>query len=93
MEEINNFFYSNIKPRKNWGVKEPVQWKIGSWYGCVIDPTTSEIVHECFDFTRTMTLNNCINWCITNNKLAEEIENAKSAEMGSTLAPSSASNI
>lgn len=89
----NEFVYNNIRPKKNWGIKEPVLWKIGSWYGCVIDPSNNEVVYELFDFTKSMALQSCINWCRTNNKLAEEIENAKSNEMGSTLAPSSTNNV
>jgi hypothetical protein len=84
---------TNIKPKKKWAVKEPTQMKFGSWYSCVMDPDTKELVHEVFDFTKQMAFNSCVEWCRMNNKLAEEIENAKSTEMGSTLAPSSTNNV
>lgn len=77
--------------KKQWTIKEPVPTKMGSWYGFVIDPTNSQVVYELFDISKQMCLNTCINWCITMNNIleSEELENAKSNEMGSTLVENS----
>ena len=91
----------NIHPKKQWQIKEPVQNKSGSWYSCILDPSYHNIVFECYDVTKNMTFQTCIQWCHLNNKYADEIEqenklkeqqNANTTPVGPTLAENSPSN-
>lgn len=100
-EQIKSEWKPNIHPKKQWQIKEPVQTKYGSWYSCILDPSYHNIVFECFDYTKNMTFQTCIEWCRLNNKYADEIEqenkikeqqNANTTTMGSTLVENSPSN-
>ena len=96
--------YRNIRPAKRWGIKEPIQTKFGSWYGFVADPDNSEIVFELYGFTKKMTFDDCVDWCMTNNRYFAEIEaarpkptegeipNADTTTMGQTLAENCSGN-
>lgn len=77
--------YRNIKPAKRWGVKEPIQTKFGSWYSFIADPNTNEIVYETYGFSKKMTTDTCVEWCITNNKYAAEIESAQQQQLSATI--------
>lgn len=96
--------YRNIRPAKRWGIKEPVQTKFGSWYGFIADPDNNEIVFETYGFSKKMTFDCCVEWCMTNNRYAAEIEaskpkpievenvNADTTTMGQTLAENCSGN-
>jgi hypothetical protein len=101
--------YRNIKPAKRWNVKEAIQTKFGSWYSFVADPNTNEVVYETYGFSKKQTTDSCVEWCMTNNRYAAEIEsaiqqqnalnnigdttNANTTTMGSALAENCSGNI
>lgn len=84
--------------KKRWIIMHPIQWKWGCWYGCVKDPDNSEIVYERADVHPNFCMRLLIDWCKEKNSepastkdeeykqlLIEELINANTGEMGSSL--------
>ena len=74
--------------KKRWGIKEPVQWKLGGWYSCIIDPSNNEVVHEIIGYSKQSVFNTCVEWAVQKNSdVADVVSTTVEISGGSDAKP------